>query len=131
MKRLPCGALLLLAGSVWAQQQGSPLYSPPDNAPPSLPHPPQGQAPPDGPAPAPEELSNFDIQQHIQKELSAEPTLADSPLDAAVDDNVIVLSGTVGNEQQHVTALHIAASYAGRRLIVDAIQLQEKEGFRL
>ncbi len=130
MKRLPCGALLLLAGSLWAQQ-GSPLYSPPDNAPPSLPQPPEGQAPPHAPAPSPDELSNFDTQQQIQKELSAEPTLADSPLDAAVDDNVIVLSGTVGNEQQHVTALHIAASYAGHRLIVDAIQLQEKEGFRL
>ncbi|MGA2991198.1 MAG: BON domain-containing protein [Candidatus Korobacteraceae bacterium] len=128
MKRLLCGALLLAAGSLMAQQQDSPPYNSPDNAPPKLP---QEQAPalPDVPAPSPE--ANQNIQQQIQKDLSTEPVLADSVVDVTVYDNSIVLMGTVGNEQQHVMALRIAASHAGDRVIVDAIQAQEKEGYRL
>jgi hypothetical protein len=119
--------LLLVAGSLMAQQ-APPPYNPPENAPPKLP---QEQAPalPDVPAPSPE--ANQNIQQQIQKDLSTEPVLADSVVDVTVYDNSIVLMGTVGNEQQHVMALRIAASHAGDRVIVDAIQAQEKEGYRL
>jgi hypothetical protein len=126
MKRLLCGALLLAAGSLMAQQGPPPYNSPLE--PPNLP---QQQTPapalPNTPGPS----ANQDIQQHIQKDLSTEPVLASSVFDVAVDDNSIVLMGTVGDEQQHVTALRIAASYAGDRVIVDAIQAQEKEGYRL
>jgi hypothetical protein len=128
MKRVICGALLLFAGSLLAQQQGPPPYgSPPYGTPPT----PQEQRPdkpfpPDTKAPLPRELSNQEVEEQINKKLSTEPLLASAGVNAVVDDKSVVLSGTVQDERQHDLALRIAKSYAGEREIVDKIQVQQK-----
>ena len=82
--------------------------------------------PPDTEAPPPEALPSADIQGQIQNKLATEPLLANTGVEASVDDNSVLLSGTVENEQQHDLALRIAQSYAGDRRIIDKIQVQAK-----
>jgi hypothetical protein len=133
MKRLLCGVLLLAAGSLMAQQQDSPAHnSPPNGASPNIQQEQQAPTAPASPdVPAPSVEANQDIQQQIQKDLSAEPVLATSVVDVVVYDNAIVLMGTVGDEEQHTRVLQIAAPYAGERVIVDGIKPQEKTGYQL
>ncbi len=128
MKLLSLGALLLFTASLMAQQ-GLPPYSPPPySTPPTFP---EGQSPsqpipPDTKAPPPEALPSADVQGQIQKKLTTEPLLANTSVAANVDDNAVVLSGAVENEQQHDLALRIAESYAGDRRIVDKIQIKSR-----
>ena len=125
MKRLSCGALLLFAASLMAQRQGAPpLYG----TPPTFPQEqsPTQPMPPDTKAPAPEKLNSAEVQQQIQKKLTTEPVLAQTNLRVKVDDDSVVLSGTVDDERQHDLALRIAQSYAGDRRIVDNIQIAQR-----
>src|SRR5215831_12379431 len=121
MKLLSCGALLLFAASLVAQQQGSPPYS----TPPTFPQEqsPTQPMPPDTKAPLPERLNSAEVQQQIQKKLTTEPLLEQNNVKVHVDDDSVVLSGTVDDERQHDLALRIAQSYAGDRRIVDNIQI--------
>jgi osmotically-inducible protein OsmY len=82
--------------------------------------------PPDTKAPAPEKLNSAEVQQQIQKKLTTEPVLAQTNLRVKVDDDSVVLSGTVDDERQHDLALRIAQSYAGDRRIVDNIQIAQR-----
>jgi hypothetical protein len=128
MKLLTFGASLLFAVSLMAQQ-GPPYSPPPYITPPTLPgeRPPELMPlPPDTAAPSPETLPSSDIQGQIQKKLTSEPLLANSSVDAAVDDSSVTLSGTVENEPQHDLALRIADSYAGERRIIDKIQVRAR-----
>jgi len=128
MKSLILGALLLAAQLVIAQQQGPPYESAPNTTPPTFPRDqnPAEPLPPDTKAPSHEQLSNPEIRQEIDDSFTAEPILADSRLNVSVDDEAIVLKGSVDNEQQHDLAISIAKSHAGDREIVDNIQVQGK-----
>lgn len=124
MRRLSCGALLLFAASLLAQQ-GAP---PPHSTPPTFPQErrPTQPMPPDTKAPSPETLKSAEVQQQIQKKLTTEPLLAQTNIKVHVDDDSVVLSGTVDDERQHDLALRIARSYAGDRGIVDNLEIGKR-----
>ena len=81
--------------------------------------------PPDQNAP-PEELSTPEVQQQIQQGLNSEPMLRNSNVGVHVDENSVILTGTVSSEEQHDLALRFAQSYAGDRKIVDKIKLTQQ-----
>jgi BON domain len=127
MKKTLFGLLLLLATATLAQQQGQrPPTSPPQSTPPTFPEDraPRQQIPPDQEAP-PQALSTPEVQQQIQQGLNSEPMLRNSNVGVHVDENSVILTGTVASEEQHDLALRIAQSYAGDRKIVDKIKLTQ------
>jgi len=81
--------------------------------------------PPDQEAP-PQGLSTPEVQQQIQQGLNSEPALRNSNVGVHVDENSVILTGTVNSEEQHDLALRIARSYAGDRKIVDKIKLTQQ-----
>ncbi len=115
------GVALLLASLGLAQQQPQP---PPYTTPPTIPE--GQQMPPDQKAPPPQALSSTQVEQQIQKHLTAEPALANTDVQAKADDRSIVLTGTVESDTPHDLALRIAQSYAGERKIVDKIKLRQQ-----
>src|SRR5215831_8435552 len=105
MKLLISILLVLCSTSSLSQQQGAT----PEQQPPAATSPraqtPDRQIPPDTRAPTPGELASPDIQRQLQKELGREPLLSSSNVKATVDDQSIVLEGTVDNRNQHDLAL--------------------------
>jgi hypothetical protein len=98
----------------------APLHSQ-NGPPPSNPHassPPASQAPPQAQKPE----QNGRIQDSISDLLSSDPVLSGSDVDATVDDNNIVLTGTVQSHVQHERVLQLVSSYSRWRKIVDKIQ---------
>jgi len=76
MKRILWGLALVFVTSAFAQQQ-PPTNSPPYTTPPTFPDGrPQQQMPPDTKAPPPQDLSDSEVEQQIQKKLGREPALA-------------------------------------------------------
>jgi len=71
-------------------------------------------------------MPTSEVQQQIQQGLNSEPLLRNSNVGVHVDENSVILSGTVESEQQHDAALRIAQSYAGDRKIVDKIKLTQQ-----
>ena len=65
---------------------------------------------------------NGRIQDSISDLLSSDPVLSGSDVDAAVDDNNIVLTGKVQSHAQHERVLQLVSSYSRWRKIVDKIQ---------
>ncbi len=126
MTRMLCGALLLFASVTVAQQQRFPPYSPPPYVtPPPAPSEAQNpgqQMPPE--MAAPQTPTSAGIARQIQQKLDTEPILKAANLRVAVDDSSVTLTGVVDNEQEHQIALAIAASYAGKRNIVDHIKIR-------
>src|SRR6266568_2392877 len=125
MKHLLFGLVLLVATAVLAQRPGQlPPTSPPQSTPPTFPEEraPRQHMPPDQEAP-PQGLSTPEVQQQIQQGLNSEPMLHNSNVGVHVDENSVILTGTVATEEQHDLALRIAQSYAGDRKIVDKIKL--------
>ena len=104
----------------------------PPAAPPSATQSPRAQFPPDTTAPAqptapaPGQVSSQDIQDELQKEFGRASILSDQQLKATVDDQSILLTGTVESTQQHDLALQLAQQYAGARKIVDKIEIRQK-----
>jgi hypothetical protein len=128
MKPMLFALVLLLATATLAQQQGQPpSTAPPQGTPPTFPEEraPRRHMPPDQEAP-PQGLSTPEVQQQIQQGLNSEPTLRNSNVRARVDDNSVILTGTLETEQQHDFALRIAQSYAGDRKIVDKINVTQQ-----
>src|SRR5438309_12023038 len=128
MKQMLFGLVLLLAPAMLAQQQGQPPpTSPPQSTPPTFPEEraPRQQMPPDQEAP-PQGLSSPEVQQQIQQGLNSEPILRNSNVGVHVDENSVILTGTVSTDEQHDLALRIAQSYAGGRKIVDKIKLTQQ-----
>jgi hypothetical protein len=128
MKLLSCGVLALFAATAMAQQQVPPNKLPPYSTPPTFP---EGQKspesmPPDTKAPPPEVVPSAEVQEQIRKKLASEPLLRNADVDTRVDDNSVVLTGTVNNSEQHALALRIAKSYAGDRHLVDKIKIQQR-----
>jgi osmotically-inducible protein OsmY len=62
---------------------------------------PREQMPPDQQAPPPRVATPEKVQQQIEQHLNSETALQNSKLSVHVDEDVVVLSGTVGTEQQH------------------------------
>ena len=125
MSRILCGLVLLAATATFAQQQGhTPPTTPPQGTPPTFPddRAPRQPMPPDQEAPA-QELSTPEVQELIQQDLNSEPELRMNNIGVHVDENTVLLTGTVDSEQQHDLALRIAQSYAGDRKIVDRIKV--------
>jgi CBS domain-containing protein len=72
--------------------------------------------PPDQEAPRqPQTLSTPEVRQQIQQGLNSEPALRNSKVGVHVDENSVILTGTVSTEEQHDLAVQIAQSYAGDR----------------
>jgi hypothetical protein len=117
--------LLLIAVFAAAQQPTTPPGSTPPTFPQEdqqdLPAAPNDRMPPDTPAPA-HEIPNDELQAQIQDEMAAQPGLTES-VNVIVNDEAIVLTGTVDNEQQHELALRIASNYAGDREVIDKIEM--------
>ena len=124
---LPC-AVLFLATIVLAQQQ-PPTTNPPYQTPPTFPEArqnPRGQIPPDTQAPPAQTMSSQRVEGQIQDQLRAEPSLSATNVDARVDDNSVVLTGTVDTMTQHDLAVRIAQSNAGDRRLVDKIKIKQQ-----
>lgn len=130
MKQILFGLVLLVTTAVLAQQPGQPPpTTPPQGTPPTFPEDraPRQPMPPEQEAPAQEQgLSTPEVQQQIQQGLNSEPMLRNSDVRVHVDENSVILTGTVDSEQQHDLALRIAQSYAGDRKIVDKIKMIQK-----
>jgi hypothetical protein len=128
MKQMLFGLMLLVATTTLAQRQGQrPPAAPPQSTPPTFPEEqaPRHQMPPDQEAP-PQGLSTPEVQQQIQQGLNSEPALRNCNVGAHVDENSVILSGTVDSERQHDLTLRIAQSYAGDRKIVDKIKVTQQ-----
>jgi hypothetical protein len=127
MKRIVFGLVLLTATAAFSQQEAPPPTGPPQTTPPTFPEDraPRQSMPPDQEAP-PRGLSTSEVQQQIQQGLNSEPALRNSNLGAHVDENSVILTGTVDSESQHDLALRIARSYAGDRKIVDKIKVTQQ-----
>ncbi len=76
--------------------------------------------------PQPEQMSSAEVQEQIQKSMESEPALAHTDVNVTTDDSSVVLTGSVGTEEQHNLVLRIAQSYAGTRQIVDKIEVRER-----
>ncbi len=119
---------LLLATIAFAQQGQPPPTTPPYRTPPTFPEgrrAPGRQMPPDIQAPPTREMSNHQIEGQLLKELRAEPELSGTNVDATVDDNSVVLTGSVDTVAQRERAVRIAQSYAGSRKLVDKIKVRQ------
>jgi hypothetical protein len=130
MKYLLSCAVLFLATIVVAQQQTQPppTISPPYQTPPTFPEGqnPRSQMPPDTQATPPETMSDQSVEGKILDELRNESALSGTNVDARVDQNSIVLTGTVDTMSQHDLALRIAQSNAGDRKVVDKIKVKQQ-----
>jgi hypothetical protein len=123
--------LLLLATIVLAQQQGQPppATNPPYQTPPTFPEgrqTPGEQMPPDTKAPPPHTQSSKRVEGKILQQLRAEPSLSGTNVDAKVDDNSVVLTGTLDTLNQHDLALRIAQANAGNRKVVDKVKVKQQ-----
>ena len=66
------------------------------------------------------------MQEQIEQGLNSEPTLRSSNVGVDVDEDSVILTGTVDTENQHDLAIRIAQSYAGDRKIIDKIKLRQQ-----
>ena len=131
MKYVLSCAVLFLATTVLAQQQGQspPTKNPPYQTPPTFPEgrqAPRQQVPPDTQAPPAHTMSSQRVEGQILDQFKAESALAGTNIDAQVDDNSVVLTGSVNNMIQHDLAVRIAESNAGDRKIVDKIKVKQQ-----
>jgi osmotically-inducible protein OsmY len=122
---------LFLTAFGLAQQQSQPptTTNPPYQTPPTFPEGQQThrqQMPPDTQAPPPEAMSNQRVEGLIVEKLRAEPRLSGTNVDTRVDDNSVVLTGSVDTVEQHDLAVHIAQANAGDRYIVDRINVKQR-----
>ena len=66
------------------------------------------------------------MQEQIEQGLNSEPTLRSRNFGVDVDEDSVILTGTVDTENQHDLAIRIAQSYAGDRKIIDKIKLRQQ-----
>ena len=62
----------------------------------------------------------------IEERLRTEKRLSEDEISTEVDDNSVVLKGSVANIDQHDLAVRIAQRYAGNREIVDRLELKQR-----
>jgi hypothetical protein len=131
MKYVLCSAVLCLATMVIAQQPGQPppMTNPPYQTPPTFPEgrqTPREQLPPDTQAPPAQTMSSEKVEGQIIQQLRAEPALSSTNVLARVDDNSVVLTGSVDTMTQHDLAVRIVQANAGDRKIVDKINIKQQ-----
>ena len=127
MKLLFSVALLACSTLSLGQQPAAPPSVPPSaTQSPRAQFPPDTTAPAQKTAPAPNQASSQDIQDELQKEFGRASILSDQQLKATVDDQSILLTGTVESKPQHDLAVQLAQQYAGTRKIVDQIEIRQK-----
>jgi len=71
-------------------------------------------------------MSSERVERQILDQLNAEPTLSVTNIDARVDDDSVVLTGSVDTMTQHDLAVRIAQAKAGDRKIVDRITIRQQ-----
>jgi hypothetical protein len=126
MRHIICAWLLLIGMTVFAQRQQQP-GPPAGSTPPTFPQDknPSKEMPPDTKAPPPTaQPTSGEVQQQINQKLSQEPGLKNTTVRFDVDDQSVVIGGSVADEQQHQLALRLARSYAGNRKIADYVKVQ-------
>ncbi len=100
MRNVVC-VLLLFGMAAFAQVQRQP-GPPAGSTPPTFPQDknPSKQMPPDTAAPPPSgQPTSGEVQQQINKKLSQEPELKNTSVRFDVDDQSVVIGGSVANEQ--------------------------------
>lgn len=123
MTRIFLCALVLLATPLISAQQMP--KNPPYTTPPTFPdNRPEHRQPPVLPEQQ-SQMSNADVQQQIQQSIAKDPALMDANVHAKVDDNSIVLTGTVEDEAQHRRALASVQPYAGQRNVIDKLVVKK------
>ena len=65
------------------------------------------------------------MQARIAERLRTEQSLSDDQINTEVDDNSVVLKGSVANMTQRDIAVQIAQSYAGNRKVVDRLEVKQ------
>src|ERR1700692_484530 len=101
MRLLVLCQTLLLASLGFAQQPRP--STPPYQTPPTFPdgsREPRDQMPPDTKAPPSERDSAAEVEQQIVQHLKSEPTLAKTSVDARVDQDSVMLTGTVDTQTE-------------------------------
>ena len=131
MKYALCCVVVFLSMFVLGQQQGQspPTTNPPYQTPPTYPEgrqTPRDQMPPDTQAPPPEAMSSQKVEGLILDKFRAEPSLSGTNVDAQVDENSVILTGSVATVEQHDLALRIAQANAGQRNVVDRIKVKQQ-----
>jgi hypothetical protein len=121
--------LALVLSTLGLAQQQRPSAPPPYQPPPTLPdgsQAPREQMPPDMQAPPSETASAHQVEQQIMEHLKTEPTLAKTSVHAKVDNESVLLTGTVDTQTEHDVAVRVAQSYAGDRKIIDKINIRRQ-----
>lgn len=127
MKYFVLCCLVLLAPISLAQQGQAPSTSnPPYQTPPTLPESRRRSMPPDSQAPPPQQLSSEQVQARISERLRTEQSLSEDQINTEVNDDAVVLKGSVANMAQHDLAVQIAQSYAGNRKVEDHLEVKQR-----
>lgn len=120
MARILLCLLLLSAPLAYARQQPQ-SQNPPGNP----------QSHDNNPAPAQDPSQNQEkasanqrIQSSINDLLSSDPVLSGVDVEANVNDESIILTGTVDSYAQHQRVLQLVSSYGQWRKIVDKVKMQ-------
>ena len=124
MKHLFSLCVLMCITAAFAQQNRAPT-NPPYTTPPTFPENQGRSTPPDTQAAPTQESSTAKVAMDIEESLKNEPALANSNVNVKADDSGVVLGGTVDSDAQHDLALRIAKSHAGKRNVVDKIQIRK------
>ena len=125
MKRLLSLFVLMCATATFAQQSQAPT-GPLNTTPPTFPENQGREMPPDTKAPPSQESSTAKVVMEIEEKLKAEPALTNANVSVKADDSAVVLAGTVDSDSQRDVALGIAKSYAGKRRVIDKIQIRKQ-----
>jgi osmotically-inducible protein OsmY len=115
--------LLLLCGLLGFAQQQPQGQNPPANPPSSSAdnNPPPAQDPSQNQEKA---SANQRIQSSINDLLSSDPVLNGVDVEASVNDESIILTGTVDSYAQHQRVLQLVSTYGQWRKIVDKVKMQ-------
>ncbi len=125
MKHLLSLCVLMCVAAAFAQQSQAP-GNPPYTTPPTFPENQSRGMPPDTKAPPSQESSTAKVAMEIEEKLKNEPALTNANVMVKADDSAVVLGGTVDSDAQRDLALRIAKSYAGKRKVVDKIQIRKQ-----
>lgn len=116
--------ILLLSSWLGFSQQQPQNQDPPPTATSS----PSGDNPSTSPQADSQNQSKADVNQRIQNSiqdlLSSDPILSGADVQASVNDENIILTGTVQSYAQHQRVLQLAAQYTRWRKIDDKIKMQ-------
>ena len=125
MKRLLNLCIVMSVAAALAQQSQIP-GNPPHTTPPTFPENQSRGMPPDTKAPPSQESSTAKVAMEIEEKLKNDPALTNTSVMVKADDSSVVLGGTVDSDSQRDVAFRIAKSYAGKRKVVDKIQIRKQ-----